>query len=226
MLVLENITKLYEQNRGIKDVNLRMAEGEIVCLVGPNGVGKTTLINIVAGLDQSFRGSSKLNDKDTWLIESKFEIGYMPQLGEQYASLKLREFIGFVSEIKGTSETKMNDLLKRYDLYDYMEKPIKTFSYGMKQKVNLLVALNGESKLVVLDEPTNGLDTKSIIYLKEDLLKMRENDKIILISSHNLDFVSQIGTYFCFLKDGELIYTSIETNIQILEKIYKEQYNI
>ena len=215
---------MYAHNRGVKEFTLKMDTGEIACLVGPNGAGKTTLINIIAGLDRSFKGSSKLNDKDTWCIESKTDIGYMPQLGEQYASLKLREFITFVSEIKGTNETKMNDLLKRYDLYDYMEMSIKTFSYGMMQKVNLLVALIGESKLVILDEPTNGLDTKSIIYLKEDLLNMRAQDKIIVISSHNLDFVSQIGTYFCFLKEGECIYTSTETNIQVLENIYKAQY--
>lgn len=200
--------------------------GEIACLVGPNGAGKTTLMNIVAGLDQTFKGSCKLNDKDTWRNDSKMDIGYMPQLTDEYATLKLREFIGFVSEIKGVNEIKLIQLLKRYDLFDYMEMSIKTFSYGMKQKVNLLVALMGDSKLVILDEPTNGLDTKSIIYLKEDLIKMKDQNKIIMISSHNLDFVSQIGTCFYFLKEGECIYTSTETNIQVLENIYKMKYNI
>lgn len=203
-----------------------MNKGEISCLVGPNGAGKTTLMNIAAGLDRTFKGSCKLNDKDTWQNDSKTEIGYMPQLADEYATLKLREFICFVSEIKGTSDAQLVHLLKRYDLYEYMEMPIKTFSYGMKQKVNLLVALMGEPKLMILDEPTNGLDTKSIIYLKEDLIKMREQDKIIVISSHNLDFVSQIGTCFYFLKEGECIYTSTETNIQTLENIYKTKYNI
>lgn len=226
ILVIESVEKLYNSDSGIKNISLRATNKEVVCVIGPNGVGKTTLLNIIAGVDKPNNGVVKLNNKITFTSDIKSDIGYMPNICDNYASLKLKDLMIFVAEIKKVEESVLNDFLVRYDLFDYINRPIRTLSYGMKNKINLIIALIGQPKLLVLDEPTNGLDTKSVIYLKEDIMKHKNNGAIIIVSSHILDFVSQIGTRFCFLNNGVIFQEIVEEHSSDLERTYKSIYKL
>ncbi|WP_427340219.1 ABC transporter ATP-binding protein [Caloranaerobacter sp. DY30410] len=207
MLKVKEVSKIYESGRGIQDFTLNANQGEVICLIGPNGAGKTTIIKILAGVMKSDSGICTIDDIPTVDVNAKFKIGYLPENVFVYDRLTVYNFLRFVAVMKEIAdfEEEIKRLLFEFDLLEYRDEFIKKLSMGMKKKIGIIVAFLGYPNLIILDEPTNGLDTKGIISLKNEIKKAKDKGCIIVISSHILDFVRHIGSKFIFVKSGRIV---------------------
>lgn len=228
MLEVKNITKLYNKNAGIQDLSIQVESGDVVCLVGPNGAGKTTAIKCIAGLLESQEGKVILNGSEINLQKTKKNIGYMQDSLDFYDNMTIYEVLDMIDKIKlgGKFHREIDVYLKKYDLYNVRNTTVRLLSMGMRRKLTIIMALLGEMELIILDEPTNGVDTLGIIFLKEDIKKMSEKGKMILLSSHVLDFVSMVCNRAIFLKEGKVIEDLSDRDEKFihLEEVYRNIY--
>lgn len=226
-LILENVTKLYDDNCGIRSISSVIYQGEIVSIIGPNGVGKTTLVKCIAGLLQPSKGSISLLGVNTTERKCKPQIGYMQSNLDFYDKMTLYEILDFVCNVKYKGEFRddIDFYLKKYALYEYRNSYVNELSLGMKKKFSIISSLIGTPKLILMDEPTNGVDTFGILQLKDDLTKCSQKGSIIIITSHVLDFLEKICTRCIFLKEGivsqDIVYKDGKTD---LERIYEKLY--
>lgn len=200
-LILNHVTKMYDKDHGIKSISTEINCGEIVAFIGPNGVGKTTLVKTIAGLSQVTKGEIILFGMHTSSQICKPKIGYMQNDLGFYDKMTIYEVLDFICLVKfdGKYRAKIDIYLKKYNLYEQRNSFIGSLSLGMKRKLSIIMALIGKPALLILDEPTNGVDTHGIIQLKNDLLNCLEERKIVIITSHVLDWVEKIATRCIFL---------------------------
>ena len=226
-LEIKNVTKLYPNQCGIKGISTTMRGGEIVSFVGPNGAGKTTLVKSIAGLSRIAEGSILLNGNPTSEPVSKSQIGYMQEDLSFYEKMTVYEILDFICKVKFKDQyyETIDDYLIRYELYDKRNTYITKLSLGMRRKLAIIMALLGDTQLVILDEPTNGVDTAGILQLKQDLSKRVEQGAIVIITSHVLDWVEKICTRCIFLKEGEVV-EDIEVGTRDLENEYQRVYDL
>ncbi|WP_058485644.1 ABC transporter ATP-binding protein [Defluviitalea phaphyphila] len=226
LLEINNITKFYGKKKGINNFSLNIGGGEVTCIVGPNGSGKSTSIKIISGVMKSNNGQCMLNKMNTADIETKKHIGYLEESPFLYEDLTVYQFINFVFSVKclDNNEIECERLIKKFELWEYRNTLIKKLSMGMRKRVSIIVAIMNYPPLIILDEPTNGLDTKSVISLKEEILYAKKHNCIIIVSSHILDFLKQIGTNFVFLKNGEIVKKINYCDNLDLDAIYKNLY--
>lgn len=226
MLNINSITKVYSNGRGIKKFSLEADKGEVLAFIGPNGSGKSTALKIMAGVMSCDEGTVAINNIDTKEREAKKYIGYLPEEIFVYEKMSIYELLNFTAAVKFNKNLsdEIDESLKKYDLWDYRHQIIKNLSMGMKKKVGIIGAFLGSPELIILDEPTNGLDTKGIITLKEKINYLKEKGSIIIISSHMLDFVGNIKCRAIFLKDGNVVEDIKEGSNVNLENIYSKLY--
>lgn len=229
MIEIRGITKSYGKGKGINDLWLNGQDGEVISLIGPNGSGKSTSQKGIAGLIKLEKGCVLLDGKDTLHNNTKREIGYLPEKSVFDGNMTGYELIEMINVLKyqkfdGTEEEQMHQMLQDFDLWESRHIRIRNYSVGMCKKLGIIIALMKFPKLIILDEPTNAVDTKGIITLKRYMKQATEKGCIIIISSHVLDFVSSISTKNIFLKNGK-VERIVEENREInLEDIYKELY--
>lgn len=226
-LEVKNVTKLYPNQCGIKGISTTMHGGEIVSFVGPNGAGKTTLVKSIAGLSRIAEGSILLNGNLTSEPISKSQIGYMQEDLSFYEKMTVYEILDFMCKVKFKDQyyETIDDYLIRYELYDKRNTYIDKLSLGMRRKLAIIMALLGDTQLVILDEPTNGVDTAGILQLKHDLSKRVKQGAVVIITSHVLDWVEKICTRCIFLKEGEVV-EDIEVGTRDLENEYQRVYDL
>lgn len=225
MLVLENLKKIYQNGKGIKNISFSVSAGEIVSILGPNGSGKSTTLKIISGILCPDEGKCTIKNNKTLNYETKKIIGYLPDEPFLYDNLTSIEFLNFVQSMRGSNNTlNLEDLLKEFDLWDNRNQLIKTFSFGMKKRVALISAIVDFPKLLILDEPTNGLDTKSILVMKKYINYLKSKGSIVIISSHILEFVNQIADRIIFIKDGCITKEVICNDTCNLDDIYQKIY--
>ncbi|QAA30381.1 ATP-binding cassette domain-containing protein [Clostridium manihotivorum] len=226
MLVANKVTKLYSNNMGVVDFSAEIEDGEILTLIGPNGSGKSTTLKIMAGIMKSEKGNVLIDNMDTISTSTKRYIGYLPEEMFLYEKMSVYELLTFIASTKFNKNLKdsIKEALIDYDLWEHRHQIIKNLSMGMKKKVGIISAFLGEPKLIILDEPTNGLDTKGIITLKKQIGHCKNKGSIIIISSHILDFVYNISSRFIFLKESRVVRDMYYNNSLELEKIYSELY--
>lgn len=224
-LEISNVTKLYDNKCGIKNVSVNINKGELIAFIGPNGAGKSTLVKIIAGLIKNLEGEVKLNGVSTTEPINKKSIGYMQDDLSFYEKMTVYEILYFICEIKyrGSYYNTIDDYLIRYDLYDKRNTYINKLSFGMQRKLSIVMSLIGNNRLIVLDEPTNGVDTAGILQLKHDLKRYVEKGSIVLITSHVLDWIEKICTRCIFLKSGEIV-QDVQVGTVILEDEYEKIY--
>lgn len=198
VLELNQVNKSYGQNEVVKNVSFCLKKGHIYALVGQNGAGKTTIMRMIVGLAKPGSGECKVR------MEEKESMGSLIERPAIYSNLTVRENIKIVELMQGiTSDKKTEHLLQDLDITDQRKK-VKNFSLGMKQKLGIVLALTGEPKLLVLDEPLNGLDPISMIQIRELLKKESERGATILISSHMLNELFKVATDFVFIDKGSI----------------------
>lgn len=226
-LTIDNATMLYDKKHGIKLITASIKLGEITAIIGPNGAGKTTLMKAIAGLVPVSGGKILLSGLSTSSRMCKPQIGYMQDNLNFFGKMTVYEVLDFICQIKyrGKYREEIEPYLKRYELYEQRNSFIGALSLGMKRKLSIIMALIGTPALILLDEPTNGIDTYGILQLKNDLSRCVHEGSAVIVTSHVLDFLEKICARCIFLKDGGIARDiRITDNTTDLDHIYQEIY--
>ena len=215
ILKTSNLTKTFSNQTAVSNVNMNIRKGDIYGFIGQNGAGKTTLIKMVVGLSSPTSGSIELfGDKN--LDKQRRKIGTVIEAQAFVPYLSAKENMHNQRRILGSKDkSAIDELLKFVGLGDVGKKKVKNFSLGMKQRLGIAMTLIGNPEFLVLDEPTNGLDPKGIIEIRETLKKLnQERGLTILISSHILGELSKLATRYGILNKGVLVeeFTDAELN--------------
>jgi gliding motility-associated transport system ATP-binding protein len=210
-LEVKTLEKIYPGTKALDQVSFSIKKGEIVGLVGENGAGKSTCLKIIIGLLKPNKGKVKINGENLFPFPEKKRknIGYLPEGNPLPDNLRVIEYLDFQGKIKGLKKEKrklqIKELLKITQLEDKKYHFINVLSSGYKQRVGLCAAFLGYPHIILLDEPTRGLDPHQIIILREIIKKISKNSAV-LISTHGLDELEKISSRFLFLKKGKLIH--------------------
>lgn len=216
MIELKNITKQFGNFKALDNISFKIEKGEIVGFLGQNGAGKTTTMKIITGLSEPTEGEVFLNNEKIGK-KNKTRIGYMPENTPLYSSLTVREFIDFMGEIKGIKKSErkndVKELIEKLNLKDVENKIIKNISRGYKQRTSLAGALIGNPEILILDEPTVGLDPKQVVEIR-NLIKSLQGKCTILLSSHILSEISQMCDRVIIIDKGKIIATDKAENLE------------
>lgn len=204
-----NITKKYGNQLAVDNVNMTIKKGEIYGFIGQNGAGKTTLIRLITGLIHKSAGEIELlgASSETELNKSRTMVGSLIETPSFYTNMTARENLEVSRLVRNIPGKKcVDEVLELVGLKDVEKKKVKNFSLGMRQRLGIANALMGNPKLLILDEPINGLDPMGIIEIRELLKKInKEKDMTILISSHILSELSELATTYGIISKGKLI---------------------
>lgn len=226
-LVLDRVSKQYQNKIAVDRINLGLGSG-VIGLLGANGAGKTTLMRMICGVLKPTSGTITFDGLDVSEEDYRDVLGYLPQDFGYYPNFTGRKFLEYMSALKGldskTAKRKCGELLKLVNLTDVQDKKIKTYSGGMKQRLGIAQAMLNDPKILVLDEPTAGLDPKERVRFR-NLIAELGNDRIVILSTHIVSDVEQIASRILMIKDGQLIYDgSLESIGENLEQFYLEQF--
>ena len=208
MIVAKNITKQFGKLKALDNVSVTFSKGECIALLGPNGSGKTTLIKSLLGMVVPNSGSIHFNNE---LITGKWryrsQVGYMPQIGRYPENMSIAQVIDMMKDIrKETNKVHDEELIKGFGLENIMHKKMRTLSGGTTQKVSASLAFLFNPDVLILDEPTAGLDPLSSELLKQKIITEKQNGKLILITSHVLSELDDLITEVFYMQDGELLF--------------------
>ena len=206
VLEVNNISKTLGKKQVLRDVSFFLCANEIVGLVGCNGVGKTTLLKLILGLQKSDSGVVRINGYNIKTICNKAleRVGAIIENPDMYSYLTGRENMELVRRYyKNIDKDRINELVNLVGLEDSIDMKVNKYSLGMKQRLGIAVSLINNPNLLILDEPTNGLDPEGIISLRKILLKLK--NITILISSHNLNEINNLCDRVLFMKDGSIV---------------------
>lgn len=229
MIEINNLTKNFGDKKVLDNIALNIKEGEILGLMGKNGAGKTTLINSIVGR-LSYSGTIYINKTShfEYLSVSDGSIYFIPDTPHTYSFLTGIEQIQFSLELKGMQfdeyKTEIYDLLKQFDLYEEKDKILSKYSYGMRRKIALIVAIVIKPKILILDEPVLGLDALSIIVLKKHLREKLAGKCTIIFSSHIPDLINNVCDSVAIIHDQRIAFHSSEVltaNINIEQEYLK-----
>lgn len=210
MIEVKNITKKYGNFVAVDNISFTIKDGEIVGLLGPNGAGKSTTMNTITGFIEQTEGNVIVNGYDTLKKSkrAKSQIGYMPEGVPLYDDLSIKEFVTYMAELKKVKrkekKEQVQDIIKKTGLDEIQNKLIKNLSRGQKQRVSLAGALVGNPKVLILDEPTVGLDPKQIMEIRS-LIKDLGREHTVILSSHILSEVSQICDRVIIINNGKIV---------------------
>ena len=208
MISAKNITKKFGKLKALDDVSVAFSKGECIALLGPNGCGKTTLIKSILGMVVPDSGSILFNNEpitNRWMYRS--QIGYMPQIGRYPENMTIAQIIGMMKDIrKGNNIKPDEELVKSFGLNNMLQKKMRTLSGGTTQKVSAALAFMFHPDVLILDEPTAGLDPLSSEKLKEKIIKEKEKGKLVLITSHILSELDDLITQVFYMQEGRLLF--------------------
>ena len=225
MIQVENITKRYGSFTAVENINFEIEEGEIVGFLGPNGAGKSTTMNMITGFIEPTSGKIIVDGYDISKKprKAKRQIGYMPEGVPLYSDLTVKEFVTYMAELKGVprkeKKEKVQKALKETGLTDVQNKLTRNLSRGYKQRVSMAGALVSNPKVIILDEPTVGLDPKQVTEIRA-LIKELGKEHTVILSSHILSEVSQICNRVIIINNGKIV--AIDTPENLEKKVVKD----
>jgi len=233
VIITNNLSKTYT-TKVLNDINLSIKSGEIIGYIGPNGAGKSTTIKILSGIIPEFDGDASVLGFDVRKdsLEIKRRIGYIPENASLYETLSPLEYLNFIGQLYGMDSAqvtkKAKELLHVFELSNFDETRMTTFSKGMRQKVLLIAGMIHNPSILFLDEPLSGLDANAVILVKEILSQLKKSDKTIFYSSHIMDVVEKISDRIIIINKGKMIangtYEELNSQAQSgsLERIFTE----
>jgi Cu-processing system ATP-binding protein len=208
MIRVDQIKKRFRRLEVLNDISVAFHEGQVISLIGPNGSGKTTLIKCILGMVQPDAGSITVRDI---LIDGnpcyREHIGYMPQIGRYPDNLKVGQLFSMLKNIRNANDADLDtDLIEKFQLESIFEKAMRTLSGGTRQRVSAALAFYFNPPILILDEPTAGLDVLSSEILKDKIIAEKQKNKLILITSHILSDLDEITTHVMYLQEGKMIF--------------------
>jgi Cu-processing system ATP-binding protein len=217
MIELRNISKSFGKTQALKNVSLQLASGRCIGLIGPNACGKTTIIKNILSMvvpdagDILFEGQSIKGD-----VSYKNKIGYMPQIGRYPENMSIKQVINMIRDIRSYQGSEDKELYEAFGIEKFCNKKMRTLSGGTTQKVSATIAFLFDAQVLILDEPTAGLDPISSEILREKIIKEREKGKLILITSHLLSELDDLLTDVIFMQEAEVLFN------KTVEKLFEE----
>ena len=222
-LTVRNVTKEYKNKKANNDISFTLHKG-VIGLLGANGAGKSTLMRMMCGILSPTEGVITYDGIDVSKEEYRNVLGYLPQDFGYYPDFTAMDFLMYISALKGLnssdSKKKSNELLKLVGLYDNRKQKIKTFSGGMKQRLGIAQALLNDPEVIILDEPTAGLDPKERVKFRNIIAELGK-DNIVLLSTHIVSDVEKIADRILVIKDGNVVFDGKEEEVgKDLESFY------
>lgn len=214
MIRIEHINKRFRKLQVLQAISASFSQGQVVSLIGPNGSGKTTLIKCILGMVRPDNGKIIV---DNQLINGdpsyREKIGYMPQIGRYPDNMKVGQLFKMLQNIRNIREEMLDKtLINQFELEKIFQKPMRTLSGGTRQKVSAAIAFLFNPAILILDEPTAGLDPLSAEILKEKILAEKKKNKLILITSHILSDLDELTTHIMYMQEGKMqFFKDIET---------------
>lgn len=220
-LVLENVAKSFGEVHALRGVSLTLKKGEVVGLLGPNGAGKSTLMKILTGYYTQWEGKVAFFDKDlkTDLRAIQKQVGYLTENNPLYPEMYVKEYLRYVADLYRLKNPPIVPLMEQTGLMKHQTKKIQTLSKGYKQRVGLAAALLHDPKLIILDEPTTGLDPNQLVEIRK-LIRNLGKDKTVLLSTHILQEVDALCDRVLIIHKGEIVLN------QVLNDLRKDQKQI
>lgn len=210
-LILEDISKKYKDQTALENINIELQSGQLIGLIGKNGAGKTTLIKLIATIIKPTSGHILLDNQD--IIKNpdimRTVIGYLPQEVSVYPNLTAYEYLNYIASIKGINkreaETQIKTLLSNFHLEDVKTKRLGGYSGGMKQRIGIICALLGNPQVIVIDEPTTGLDPEERITVR-NVLSGLAKERIVILSTHIVSDIEAVAARILMLQHGRFIF--------------------
>ena len=217
MIEVQNLVKKYGDNYAVDDVSFTIKQGEIVGFLGPNGAGKTTTMNMLTGYLAPTSGKVLIDNIDIMdkPIEAKKNIGFLPETPPLYVDMTVYEYLSFVYELKGcdmNKEKHLNEVLSTVKIQDVKDRLIRNLSKGYKQRVGIASAIVGNPKIIILDEPTVGLDPQQIIEIRS-LIRILGKSHTVILSSHLLNEVQAVCSRILIINHGRIIADEKASNL-------------
>ncbi len=228
MIEVKNLVKKYGDFEAVRGVSFTVEEGGIYGFLGPNGAGKSTTMNIITGCLAATAGEVTIDGFDIYKDpeEAKSKIGYLPEQPPLYTDMTPTEYLTFVGRAKGLSGAKLHrcvdEIIKKTNLSEYKDRLIANLSKGYKQRVGIAEAIIGDPKVIILDEPTVGLDPRQIIEIRE-LIRSLGGDHTVILSSHILSEISAVCDYVIIMSKGKI---AASDTLENLTKLYEGKNNI
>ena len=219
MIEVKNLVKKYGNHTAVDHLNFTIEEGHVYGFLGPNGAGKSTTMNIMTGYLGATEGEVLINGHDILKEpeEAKKQIGYLPELPPLYMEMTVREYLEFVAELKGIAKNKreesINEVEKMVKIWEVENRLIRNLSKGYRQRVGLAQAVLGFPKIIILDEPSVGLDPKQIIEIRE-LIRQLSKKHTVILSSHILAVVREVCDYILIISKGKLVASDTPENLE------------
>ena len=219
MIEVKNLVKKYGNHTAVDHLNFTIEEGHVYGFLGPNGAGKSTTMNIMTGYLGATEGEVLINGHDILKEpeEAKKQIGYLPELPPLYMEMTVHEYLEFVAELKGIAKNKreesINEVEKMVKIWEVENRLIRNLSKGYRQRVGLAQAVLGFPKIIILDEPSVGLDPKQIIEIRE-LIRQLAKKHTVILSSHILAEVREVCDYILIISKGKLVASDTPENLE------------
>ncbi|HEQ2868123.1 TPA: lantibiotic protection ABC transporter ATP-binding protein [Streptococcus pyogenes] len=222
MLKIQNLKKSYGKRTILNNVNINIPKGKVYALIGPNGAGKSTIMKILTGLVSKTSGSIIFEGRE-WSRRDLRKIGSIIEEPPLYKNLSAYDNMKVVTTMLGVSESTILPLLNKVGLGNIDKRPVKQFSLGMKQRLGIAISLINSPKLLILDEPTNGLDPIGIQELREIIESFKSEGMTIMISSHILSEVEHLADFIGFIYEGKIILEKEYDGSENLEELFNNQ---
>lgn len=217
LVEISGLEKRFKGVKAVSDLDLKLEKGDIYGFLGPNGAGKTTTIRMMVGLIKPDKGTIKIGGVDVWKegLDVRKNIGYLPERVSFYGNLTVYENLEFLCKMKESSKSCVKKLLKDFKLEVHSDKKCRNLSKGMNQRLGIAQTLIGDPDLIILDEPTAGLDPNIRRWVKEKIVSLNEAGKTIFLSSHVLSEVQELCDKVGILSNGKML---VEDDVETLSK--------
>ncbi len=215
MVAIQEISKKYRKLEVLKDISLEFNEPGIIGILGPNGSGKTTLLKTILGMVLPDNGTIRVNGIDISKdYNYRNEIAYLPQIATFPENLSVKELLAIIRDLRAV-DSKYMELVSLFGLEQFLSEKLGNLSGGTRQKVNVVLSFMCKSEILILDEPTVGLDPVSTVKLKELIKSHRDMGKLILLTTHIMGIVDELADEIVYLLEGRMVYRGFVTDLKL-----------